>query len=317
MANLSRHNISRAQSIFQGSAANGVYQGGKDGIQASQSYVYKPAGVAAVTFTAALAAGVSVATLTANWGPPTGLYPLTLSTGQIVNAFLTQGGTAVSFYQPLPLSGTTLNAATTQQATTTAATVAGVPPVGGVAAAYAASQSIAAAGSAVLNGATYAGITLTVKGTQYTGAAPDVPRNVVGAWTTSSTVMVSGFDLYNQPMTETQTGTTFTGKKAFAFITSITSSAAITGATFGFGNVLGLPFVVTSGNFLGAVFNDSTETTGTFVQADLTYPATTSTGDTRGTYAPAGTLNGAKWLNLDLQVLDVGSQIGAFGQQPA
>lgn len=316
MGNQSRHNISRANRIFQGSAQNASYEGGKAGIQTVCTYLWQPKGVASVTFTAALAAGVSSATLSANWGPPTGFYQMTLSTGQVVNAFLTQGATTCTFYQQFPLTGSTLATVNTQAATTTAATVAGVPPVVGVAAAYAASQSVAAAGSVVLNGATYAGITQTFGGVSYTGGAPDVPRNVVGAWTTSSTIVVSGFGVYGQPMTETQTGTTFTGKKAFAFITGITSSAAITAATFGFGNVLGLPFAVNSGNFMGAFFNDAADA-GTFVPADFTYPATTSTGDVRGTYTPAGTLNGAKFLNAEILVYDVGSQIGAFGQMPA
>lgn len=334
MPNLSRHNSSRAGTTLQGSAQHAAYQGGKDGIEVTPTYVWRPKGNLAIAFTGVLAAGVSSATLTGNWGPPTGFYNVTLSNGQVVNAWLVQGSTAVTFYQQLPLAGQVLNTVNTTSAVTATAVAAGVPPIIGAATQVAASQSIAAAGSAVLNGTllasipsgfpvvingvTFNGNVVTVNGTNYTPAIyPDVPRSVVAAWTTSSTVKVSGFDLYGLPMTETQTGTSFTGKKAFAVVTSITSSASITAFTAGFGNVIGLPFTVVTGDFLGAVFNDNVETSGTFVQADLTYPATTSTGDPRGTYVPAGTLNGAKFFNTEIRVYDTASEIGSFGQLPA
>jgi hypothetical protein len=334
MPNASRHNESRAGTIFQGSAQHAAYQGGKDGIENTPAYIWRPKGNLAVTFTGGLAAGVSTATLSGNWGPPTGFYNMTLSNGQVVNAWLIQGSTAVVFYQQLPLAGQALATVNTQSAVTSSAVVAGVPPIVGAATQIAASQAIAAAGFAVLNGTllsyitsgfpvtingvTYNGNIVTVNGNQYTPAIyPDVPRNVVAAWTTSSTIKVSGFDVYGLPMTESQTGTSFTGKKAFAVITSITSTASITAFTAGFGNVIGMPFAVATGDFLGAVFNDNVETTGTFVQADFTYPATTSTGDPRGTYVPAGTLNGAKFFNCELKVYDTASEIGSFGQLPA
>jgi hypothetical protein len=334
MPNLSRHNTSRAGRQFQGSAQHAAYEGGKDGIETPPTYIWRPKGYLAITFTGVLAAGVSAATLTGNWAPPTGYYNVTLSNGQVVNAWLVQGSTAVVFYQQLPLAGQTLATVNTVSAVTASAVVAGVPPIVGAATQVAASQAITAGNNAVLNGTllalitsgfpvningiTFNGSIVTVNGTAYTPAIyPDVPRNVVGAWTTSSTVKVSGFDLYGLPMTETQTGTSFTGKKAFAVVTSISSTASITAATFGFGNVIGIPFCVVTGDFLGAVFNDNVETSGTFVQADLTYPATTSTGDPRGTYVPAGTLNGAKFFNTEIRVYDTASEIGSFGQLPA
>jgi hypothetical protein len=311
---------------LQGSAQYAGYQLGKDGIEWTPSYQWTPKGLQPLVFTAGIAAGATSATLNASWGPPTGFYQVTLSTGQVVNAFLTQGATTCTFWSQLPLTGSFLSGANPVAANVTAAAtanavVAGNPPVVGTATDIAASQSIAASGSAVLNGAKLNYIpgnsTVTIAGVTYTPVIQtDVPRNVVGTWTTSSTIKVSGFDQYGQPMTESQTGTTFTGKKAFAIITGITSTASITAATFGFGNVLGLPFAVPSGNWYGALFNDATDA-GTFVQCDLTNPATTSTGDTRGSYTPAGTLNGAKFLCAEIKVLDTASQVGSFGMTPA
>jgi hypothetical protein len=315
MPNLSRHNLTRASRVMQGSAANGSYEGGKNGVEVTQTYWWKPTGKSTLTFTGVLAAGAVGGTLNAVFAPPAGFYPLTLSTGQIVMIYGIQGSTAATFWNPLQLVGNP-TAASVQTAATATATMTGTPPIVGVAAGYSASASVGLGGLAVLGGAN-TGAT-TVNGIAYAAAGlPDVPRNVVGAWTGASIVTVVGFDVYGQPMSEVSaSGTVLTGKKAFAVVTSITSSAAITLATFGFGNVLGFPFAVQSGDFSGAMFNDAADA-GTFVQRDLTNPATSSTGDTRGTYVPAGTLNGAKFLVIDFRAMDLSAQVGAFGMQPA
>jgi len=317
MANNARHNISRASTILQGSATNGVYQGGKDGVEWTPTYIWKPTNpIAPLVFSAALAAGATSATLSANWAPPSGYYSVTLSTGQVIGALLTQGANTVTFVQnTIPQSGGVFTSGAVATAATANATVAGVPPVAGSANAYSTSAAIAAAGSALFSGASVGNV--TINGTLYSGVGiPDVPRTVVGAWTTSSTVTVTGFGVYNNLMTETQTGTSFTGKKAFAVVTSITSSAAITAATFGTGNALGMPFCCRSGGFLGAFLNDVADA-GTFVQRDFTFPTSSTTGDTRGTYTPAGSLNGAKFLTIEFKVEDSTTQIGAFGLTPA
>jgi len=76
-------------------------------------------------------------------------------------------------------------------------------------------------------------------------AVLDVPRNVVAAWTTSAVLTVTGEDEYGDEMVESSgSGTSFTGKKAFKRITSIATSANITGLTVGTGDVLGLPAYV-------------------------------------------------------------------------
>lgn len=282
-----------------------VIQANNFGFKSNPLYRWRPANQkGALTFTGALAIGVTSATLSSNWGGATFLYIVTLSSGQQVLAFLTNGATNCTFYPyPSPASGGTYGPAFALTAAATAnATVIGQGPVVGSANGYSVSASIGAAGSAVLTGA------LCAAGV----GTPDIPRNVVGAWTTSSTVTVTGTDYYGNPQTETQTGTAFTGKKAFSSVTGITSSASITGATFGTGNVLGLPFRASSGDIFAVMFNDAADA-GTFVAADLTLPATASTGDVRGTYAPAGTLNGVKFLAALIKVADNTTQVGSLG----
>lgn len=262
---------------------------------------WRPTSIAnPLVFTAVIAAGATSATLNANWAGASGLFLVTLSSGQQVTALLAAGATTCTFYQyPTVATVGSYGPAFAVNAATATATVAGQGPVVGVANYYSVSASIAAAGSAVLAATT-----------------PDLPRNVVGAWTTSSTVVVTGKDYYGNTQTESQTGSSFTGKKTFSSITSITSSASITAATFGTGNVLGLPVRVNSGDFAAAYFNDTTDA-GTFVQADITQPATSTTGDVRGTYAPAGTLNGVKYLTAVLKPFDTSTSVGTLGVTPA
>lgn len=108
---------------------------------------------------------------------------------------------------------------------------------------HCASQSIAAAANGLLNGA--------LAGTN------DVPRNIVGAWTTASIITVTGTDVDDNVLVEKcSSGTTFTGKKAFKTVTSISSTEAITSATFGTGDVLGLPVFVPSKANVLAVLKD-------------------------------------------------------------
>lgn len=94
-----------------------------------------------------------------------------------------------------------------------------------------ASQSVSSGAAALLNGAV--------------GATLDVPRNVVGSWTTTAVITITGKDALGNTVVETSaSGTSHTGKKAFKEITSIVPSASITSATFGTGDVLGLPVAV-------------------------------------------------------------------------
>jgi hypothetical protein len=108
-----------------------------------------------------------------------------------------------------------------------------------------ASQSVSAGASFLLNGAL---IDDFVTGRMIL----DVPRNVVAAWTTTSILTITGKDEFGETMVEVSaSGTSHTGKKAFKEITSVSSSASITSATVGTGDVLGLPvFVPAAANIL-------------------------------------------------------------------
>lgn len=164
----------------------------------------------------------------------------------------------------------------------------------------AASQAITAGTPALINGArATAGI-----------ATLDVPRNVVAAWTTASVMTIVGTDQYGETISEVSaSGTSHTGKKAFKTITSINMSISVTAFTAGSGAVVGLPYRVDANDLLAARFNNAIDA-GTFLPADLTKPATGSTGDTRGTFAAAGTFDGVKVLSLLIKVAGV---IGAGG----
>jgi hypothetical protein len=280
-----------------------ITQTGNFGLQANALLRWKPLGNRAVVFTAVVAVGDTTKTLTGNWSGPTGLFKTTLSSGEIVNALLTNGATTCAFY-PYPTPPTLGSYGTAYAATLAAtinATVAGTPPVLGVANAYSVSASVGLGANAVL----------------VAGFTPDVPRNVVGAWTNTSIVTVTGTDYYGLPQTEVSaSGTTLATKKTFATVTQISSSAAITGATFGTGNVLGLPYRINSGDLSGMVFSNAADA-GTIVVGDITVPATSSTGDVRGTYAAAGTLDGVKVLGANLHVAsDDPSRLRNLGVTP-
>lgn len=113
----------------------------------------------------------------------------------------------------------------------------------------AASQSVTIATTplAVINGA-YA-----VSGE----AIADVPRNVVAGWTGAAVLTITGEDEYGQEMTEVSaSGVAHTGLKAFKKVTAASFSANVTGATIGFGDVLGLPIaVLNASQVVGEVYN--------------------------------------------------------------
>lgn len=153
-------------------------------------------------------------------------------------------------------------------------------------------------------------------------ATPDFPRNVVAAWTTTAVCTVTGTDYYNQPQTEASaSGTTFTGKKAFKTITAVTFSTGVTAATVGTGVKMGLPYRVDQNGILDALMDNLPDVTYTFVAADTTSPATSSTGDVRGTIAASTAPNGTHAYAVNFRISDrtggVGKQVGAYGVTPA
>lgn len=178
-------------------------------------------------------------------------------------------------------------------------------PALAVANGYSASASVSSGVAAVLGGS------LSTAGV---GIA-DVPRNVVGAWTGTAIITITGTDQYGNVIHENSaSGTSHTGKKAFSTITSIVPNANITGATFGTGAVVGLPYRVDESSLLAARFNNAIDA-GTFVPADTT-TATATTGDPYGTFAAAGTFNAVKVLSLLITCSDDSTLTGAYGVTP-
>jgi hypothetical protein len=311
---MSRQLISRADSVYYGRATFSPYQQDKPGLQVHLMYRWKPERNLSTTLTAGVTAGVTTATLSGNWAGATGLFPVTFSDGEVLNGKFLNGNTAVTFYPAsAPATGGSFGVPTGPVNTVTSAiTVAQQPPVVGVANAIAASQSITSGTPGLVNGA------LATAGV----ATLDVPRNVVAAWTGTAILTVTGTDYYGQTQTESSgSGTSMTGKKAFATITAINVSASVTGATVGTGNALGLPFrVQSSADFFAPVFDGAADAAvaGTnLIVCDITSPATATSGDVRGTYLPVGTLNGAKFLAALLKPYDNTTQVGSFGVTPA
>lgn len=126
----------------------------------------------------------------------------------------------------------------------------------------------------------------------------DVPRAITGTMThgsavVASTMIISGYDVYGEPMTELFTFTAGTtsksvaGKKAFKYILSyaITAASDATANTLnvGWNDVIGLPFRIDRKDRLVPIGNGALDASATIVVADDTSPATNATGDVRGT----------------------------------
>lgn len=171
-----------------------------------------------------------------------------------------------------------------------------------------------------------AGVTAVRKNNFLTVYQLDCPRAIsvtqAGAGTQRN-FTVSGYDIYDQPMSEVITstaGATVNGKKAFYQVSSVAVSGATTTACeVGTSDVLGIPVRVTNAGYVASVKWDNTlaADTGTFVAA-VTTTATTTSGDVRGTYEPSSACDGAKRLVMGilLPAIAVGpnaTRIGALG----
>lgn len=122
-------------------------------------------------------------------------------------------------------------------------------------------------------------------------------RVVSGGDDSGGTFLISGFDIYGYPMSQRITGAaigTATTTKAFKYIQSIVPAGTISGTalTVGTTDVIGLPMrsdlfpTGGSGVDIQVYWNGALITAATgYVAAVTTNPATTTTGDVRGTYA--------------------------------
>lgn len=157
----------------------------------------------------------------------------------------------------------------------------------------------------------------------------DVPRNITMVMSHASSVVassavVTGTDTYDEDMSElftfTATGTSkaVAGKKAFKTVSSIAVTAAgnaeANTLNVGWGDVLGLPYVLTGEHDVLAFYADTTEEklAATFVAAVSTV-ATTATGDVRGTVTPDTATDGSVNYYLWMAILDNSTKRGLVG----
>lgn len=170
------------------------------------------------------------------------------------------------------------------------------------------------------------GVTSAVNGRGETVLVLDVPRAVsifLTAGGTPRAYIVTGYDYAGQKMSEqitTVANATTNGKKAFKQILSVTGAGgSVQPITIGTTDILGLPVRVPDRGYAGFKWNNTLAAdAGTLVVADTTDPATTTTGDVRGTYVPSSATDGSKRLvgNLHLSSAAAGptaTRAAAFG----
>jgi len=134
------------------------------------------------------------------------------------------------------------------------------------------------------------------------------------------TFLVSGYDIYGVPMTERIASTASTqtaGKKAFKYIASVTPSAtdAINYSVDTL-DVFGFPLRSEFWGDVNVDYNAAHLTASTgYLAAVTTSPATTTTGDVRGTYAVQSAADATKRLFFyqNPLVTNIGSNAGLFG----
>lgn len=132
-------------------------------------------------------------------------------------------------------------------------------------------------------------------------------RNVVAAWTGAAVLTITGTDVHgNKVIESSSSGTSFTGKKAFKTVTSVTVSSNVTACTVGTGDVLGLPVRLPSTAMILKELEDGAAAVAGTAVAGLSVntPATATTADPRGTYDPNSACDGAKGFALLVALLD-------------
>lgn len=140
---------------------------------------------------------------------------------------------------------------------------------------------------------------------------------VTGVTVTNFTI--NGYDHYQVPMSQTLSGpngnATVTTTKTFRYIASVTAAGATgSGITVGTADVFGFRHRVN--NFGEVILNwgntGITASTG-FVAAVATDPATATTGDIRGTYAPTSAADGARKLSVWIASTSTDTVTQAYG----
>jgi len=187
----------------------------------------------------------------------------------------------------------------------------------------AASQTASGAGAVTLTAGT--SVKTVVRPDGVTVLQLNTPRALqINTSTTARTITVSGYDYYGQPMTEAITvgtqGVAKSGKKAFYQIASASINGSATAVTIGTTDIFGLPVRCFDAGYVVKVGWNNTlaQDAGTFTPADMTNPASSTTGDVRGTYQPSSASDGTKRLVMTIALpgIAVGpnaTRIGALG----
>lgn len=173
-----------------------------------------------------------------------------------------------------------------------------------------AAQAIAGAANALINGALASGGAVTL----------DVARGLQvdssDAGDTTQTVTITGTDVYGQAMQETiaLNGTTdVLGLKAFKTVTQVAVSAVMAGnLTVGTTKKIGLPYRPVVGGFIRGRLGEDSADAGTYA-APIRTTSTATTADVRGTYLPAGTLDGTNVYTVAIAVQNGPNDSDAFG----
>lgn len=188
----------------------------------------------------------------------------------------------------------------------------------------AASQTPTVAGNLTLTAG--AGVRLITRSDGTAAYQLDCPRALSASLVTggtATTVTITGYDIYGQPMSEaitTVAAATTNGKKAFYQVTSVSNSAAtVTALTVGTTQLLGMPVRVIDGGYICHIgWNNSFAIDGGTFAAAVQTAANTTTGDVRGTFTPSSAPDGIKRLvaGLMLPAIAVGpnaTRVGALG----
>jgi len=128
------------------------------------------------------------------------------------------------------------------------------------------------------------------------------------------TFTVTGYDLYGFPMSEAITGANAgiaAGKKAFKYISAVTHTGSVaTTVKVGTSDVIGLPIRADRFAYTLIFVNNTLITASTgFTAAVTTSPATTTTGDIRGTYALQTPSDGT--IRLQMFIVSSVANLGA------
>jgi hypothetical protein len=146
------------------------------------------------------------------------------------------------------------------------------------------------------------------------------------AGATATTMLIKGADVYGFPMSQLVTisaGATVNTLKTFKFIYSATPTGTDSSHNYNIGtaDIWGCPIVCSHFSDALVYWNNVLQLVATYVAPDATNPATTATGDVRGTFGPFGSASNGT-LRIDvLQMFALGmftnSQgvaIGVYGQ---